>query len=208
MHPYRTPSPPQKRRQFRALKAFTTFCAAAAMIGAVFVHCGAPQWPSGDGGTSTPTSWVSSVMTAMSILNTALPGAIAVVQALPVDPTAKQGIITGLQTAQAAIPGVDQALTNYQQNPSVANECVARAATQLVATSLLAVGDALATIGLDIPSVILVALGGLGSVIDELLPVCPSVDAGVSTQSIAAHLNARPHMDSLRQFPPLPRVAR
>lgn len=167
--------------------------------------CG-PINPPGPG--TNPTSWVSTAEVAVSILTVSLPGAVATVQILPIDPRAKIAIVAALNAAQGALPGLSQALVTYQNSPTAGSRCAARADVKLVSDSLLAASTGLSNVGLQTPADVLVALGGLASLVDELLPSCPAdagqADGGTYVSNLrvvalrAAHLRPFPAPSSSR----------
>ncbi len=164
--------------------------------------CGAPQPVPGDGGSSTPVSWVSTAETSVVILNAELPAAAAIIQLLPMPADQKQAIETSITAAENSLPRISSDLEAYRRNPSTSNMCLVHADIQLAANLLLAVGDGLSSVGFTYPALILVSLGSLGSLIDELLPVC-SPDGGASmTRTIETHLSHQPA--NLRAFPRRP----
>lgn len=164
---------------------------------ALVLSCSAPQPPGS--GAYTPVSWVNTAETGVAILTTALPAAVAIVQILPIEPQAKMGIIAGFHSAEQSLPEISVALERYRRDPSASNECAARAVIKLTVGLLLAVGDGLAAVGFDAPAMVLVTLGGLGSLVDELLPVCEADGGTNMSHEIESHLSRRPL--NLRSFP-------
>ncbi len=196
-YPYR-PSPTVRiktaPRRITVLLIFTTVFALS--FGVVFLGndgCSGTQSP------PSPTSWVPVAQGIASDLTIAVPGAKVVADSLLTDPTQRQAADLLFTAAEGTLPGLNSALANYALSPTSTNACLVRAAMELVAQSLLAVGNGLAGIGFETPAIILTSLGGLGSIIDGQLPAC-TPDAGIGMQAqinlMYAHRPA-----GLRKFP-------
>ena len=179
------------------------FHAIVCALVAFFSSCSSTQTVLPDGAVIvTPSSWVATGEVALHVLQSELPNAATLISALPGDPVAKAAALESINVAEGSLPGLEQALAQYGASPTNSNRCIARAAIALTAASILAVADGLAAVGFLMPAAILVAVGGLGTLVDELMPACV-VDAGASAApmgpTISARLAALPH--NLRPFP-------
>lgn len=156
-----------------------------------------------DGGTYTPSGWVSTARTVLSILDWALPAARLIVSGWAASaPGTTTVILRAVDVAHdTTLPGFQHALDAYEH--AGGDQCAVRASADALVASLIAVADTSGAAGWGLADPIHSALGSLGGIVDVLTPVC-AVDGGVlygvsADARIHAALGARP--PSLRPFP-------
>jgi hypothetical protein len=150
-----------------------------------FTACAGAQ--GGSGWRSVATSWLNAIAND-------LPGLRAFVTGLSIDPTVKARILAAITAAQGTIQPANDAING---NTSTA-ECDVRTALTFAASTALAVGEALATVGFLIPGAVLSGIAGIASIIDSFLPACAS--SSPSPPPAALDVSARISPQVLRRI--------
>jgi len=159
-----------------------------------------------DGGTYTPSGWVSTARTVLSILDWAIPAARLIVSGWSASaPGTTTVILRAVDIAHdTALPGFQHALDAYEH--AGGDQCAVRSAADALIASLIAIADTSGAAGWGLADPIHSALGSLGGIADTLTPVCiPALADGGAVFGVSADtrihvaLGARP--PGLRPFP-------
>lgn len=159
-----------------------------------------------DGGTYTPSGWVATARTVLSILDWALPAARLIVAGWASSaPGTTTVILRAVDVAHdTTLPGFQHALDAYEH--AGGDQCAVRASADALVASLIAIADTSGAAGWGLADPIHTALGSLGGIADVLTPVCvpalldgSAVYGATADVRIRVALSARP--SGLRPFP-------
>jgi hypothetical protein len=156
---------------------------ALALGGALFVGCPGPHPPVDGGPAVTPSGWTFTARQALQTIRWAVPAAKLITNSLLSDP-AKTQVARALDAVTDAARELQSAIDVYEQRGG--EQCLANAAAGGVQRTLLGLARVLADNGIAIGNTLGGVVDSLGSVIDLLVPACPS-DAGWS--SAGQHAN-------------------
>lgn len=163
-----------------------------------------PPVPPSDGGVpvSSPSSWVDTARTVLSVLEWAIPAAKLIVSGFSSQsPTTTAPILTAMDTVQrVTVPGFRRAVDAYVREGG--DRCVARAAASALLASLIAVSDTSGAAGWGIAAPLSSALASLGGIVDVTAPVCVHDSGAVTPTADTMLRDARARLPvALRPFP-------